>query len=596
MSLKEPTSEIRLFNVPWQPNDNNYLMFDNGTAQATAFGDYFENLSSSDKYLGTNYNIVKDGVIKIDTNMYNINTYNYMMFKNPDISTTKVWWYAFVDRIEWISYNSCAVHYHLDAWQCFQHRITFKKCYIERSHVPQYNATDSQAGEWKKDIAGNYLAPEPVSVTPQVEDVINDFSKDSNNNSLSWTPTWVLHSTSKFNNTSKEYEYTGSGTGATLTAEYGTFVNSTSDLAGIIANYGRASMKDVLSSYGTATTTFWDNISNWIEDLTNPDSNTEYKWQSIQGATSLAEMQDHRNELIGLYAIPTWVKGTSSGFATNDIVHKQVTVNLRTSSLSASKTSGGTTTYYTPTNKKMLTSMCKGYAVYTQNGFKYALKPELFDSNNPTMHLYGCQMATDGFMLHVGNYKTPSNTYFKLGYSCQGRIGYDANTGLDKTLNQLSTAIGGIGSLVNSGSQLATGNYMGAGLSAGQSIAGARDMIDAIGQRGVNTGSSGNLISITDNRPIPRFVDIGPNWAECEYIDDYLTVYGYAIDEIASINITSRPSWNYIKVSKLNAQINAPDEYASQIKNAFESGVHIWHTSIGNVGNFGLSNEFNNTP
>ena len=591
MSLKEPTSEIRLFNVPWQPNDNNYLMFDNGTTQATAFGDYFTGLSSSDKYLGTNYNIIKDGVIKIDTNMYNINTYNYMMFKNPDISSTKVWWYAFVDRIEWISYNSCAVHYHLDAWQCFQHRITFKKCFVERSHVPQSDATSSQAGGWKKDVAGNYLAPEPVGVTPQVEEIINEFDKDSNNNSLSWTPTWVLHSTSRavLNQDNKtEYEYSGSGSGATLTAEYGHFVSSTGDIQAIIEKYGRLSPADALGSDPN------DEYSNWISDLLTGQT-FEKAWNLI-ATTSIADLQDHRNELIGLYAIPTWVKGSSTGLASNDIVHKTVIVTLPTGRLPASRTVDNEVEHYIPRNKKMLTSMCKGYAVYTPNGFKIALKPELFKDSTPAMHLYGCQMATDGYMLHVGNYGTPSNTYYKLGFACQGRIGYDANTGLDKTLNQLSTAIGGIGALVSAGSQVASGNYIGAGLSAGQSIANARDMIDAIGQRGVNTGSSGNLISITGGRATPKFVDIGCKWDECEYIDDYLDVYGYAIDEIKSINITSRPSWNYIKVAKLNAQINAPDEYASQIKNAFESGVHIWHTSIANVGNFGLSNEFNNTP
>ena len=32
-------------------------------------------------------------------------------------------------------------------------------------------------------------------------------------------------------------------------------------------------------------------------------------------------------------------------------------------------------------------------------------------------------------------------------------------------------------------------------------------------------------------------------------------------------------------------------EYAEKIKNAFESGVWIWHTGIGNVGNFNLNNE-----
>lgn len=579
MSLKNPQSEIRLFNVPWQPNDNNWLLWDDNSSQDAGFTAYFN--SQSNKYSGSNYNIIKEGVIKIDCNSYKINKFNYMMFKNSDIDSARTWWYAFIDRIEWLSYNTCAVHYHLDAWQCYQHSITFKKCFIERAHVPRTSAIN----DWLPDKAGNYLAPEPISVSPQVEREISDFSSTGGDNpeTVDWTPTWVLHSTSKYNNNTHEYEYSGTGTGESVTAEYGTFVSNPSQIQDIIAKYGRLSPADALRVDND------NEYSNWIADLlTGQTSITEAI--KILATTSISDMQDHRNELIGLYAIPTWVKGSSSGQATNNIVHKNIHISLNPDTLAVRKEIQGVMTAYEPKNKKMLTSLCKGYALYTRNGFKLPLKPELFTSDEPIIGLYGHQLGTDSYLIHIGSYRNSTDAWHRLNYSCQSRLGYDANTGLDKTLNQLSTAIGAIGTVAGIAGNSASGNWQGVISGAGNAVNNSRNMIDALGQRGVNTGSSGNLLSITGNRPIPTLVDVSPNWAECEYIDDYLSVYGYSIEEIKTVNITSRSSWNYMKVAKLNAQINAPDEYASVIKNAFESGVHIWHTSIANVGNFGLSN------
>lgn len=565
MSYARPESTIVLFNVNWTKGDNNFLKFNSVADQTSQFNTYINNESS--KFSGTKYNIIRDGVIQIDANLYAVNKFNYMRFSNPDITdSTRTYWYAYIDRVEWLSYNSCNVYYTLDAWQNYQFDITFKKCFVERSHVAD-------------DTIGSWLAPEPISVTPQYEKKISiDTGKSFD--SLDWTPQWVLHSTSKQieDNGKTVYEYKGTGSGGTLTAEYGFFVNSTKDIQNIISKYGRKSVDEIMADIGSASIDWKAILSNFLAGGTSIASYNQIL--ALQSSTSLADVEDHRNELIGLYAIPKWLKGNSST-PSNDVQSKSVTLSLDTTKMACG---------YKPRNQKMLTSMCKGYSIYTENGFKIALKPELFTSAKPSVTLYASQMGTDGFLLKVGNYANPSNSCHRLNYSCQSRLGYDANTGLDKTLNQLSTAIGAIGTVANVAGSASAGNYLGVAQGVGSAIQNATNMIDAIGQRGVNTGSSGNILSITDTRPVPQLVDISPNYAECEFIDSYLDVYGYAINEVQTINITSRPSWNYIKVSKLNAKIKAPDEYAQVIMNAFQSGCHIWHTSIDNVGNFGLNN------
>lgn len=568
MSLSNPTSTIRLYNVPWSKGDGNLKLFTSIAEQTTQMLDY----SSNNSYIGNNYNIIRNNVIKLPVNQYEIQKYNYMMFKNPDISSNREWWYAFIDRIEWLSANSCAVYYTIDAWQCYQHQIKYKKCYVERTHVPV-----------STDTPGNWLAPEPIGVTPQIEKKIDAFDD------LDWSPQWVLHSTSKpvkDSNNKLTYEYSGTGNNASLTAEYGRYVNTTADIKKVVSEYGKASLDDIINASTTQDSDAVFNIKQIIYDILTQQQPITHDIQdslsAVSSAFSLADFQDHRNELIGLYAIPKWLKNAHSvdpDWATNTIQQRSVTITLTPNTLACG---------YTPRNKKMLTSMCKGYSIYTANGFKCAFKPELFTSNKPTITLYGSQMATDGYLMQIKNYGNKSDSYHKLAYACQSRLGYDANTGLDKDLNILSTAVNTMGTI----GSIATGNPIGILYGTSNIAKAGVDMIDAIGQRGVNTGSSGNLISITDDRPIPQVVDVSPNTAECEYIDNYLDVYGYSIDEIQTPNINVRPSWTYIKVAKLNAEIKAPDEYAQSIINAFQNGCHIWSPSvaINNVGNFGLNN------
>lgn len=568
MSLERPASVIKLFNVPWTKGDNNLLKFSSVNQQTSKMNAYISN--QDDKFIGENYNIIRDGVIQIDANVYAVNKYNYMQFTNPDISSTRKFWYAFIDRVEWLSYNSCNVYYTLDAWQNYQFDIEFKKCFVERSHV-------------SNDTIGEWLAPEPISVTPQYEKKIS-IDTGTSFDSLDWTPQWVLHSTSKQIKVDGKtvYEYKGTGSGGTLTAEYGFFVDSTSEIEDIIKKYGRKSIDEMLTVDTKEDSNLIQKIKKTLYNIITQQQPIQTELiNSVTASTNMSDIEDHRNELIGLYAIPKWLKGSSST-PSNNVKSKSVTLALDTTKMACG---------YEPRNKKMLTSMCKGYSIYTENGFKIALKPELFTSSKPSVTLYANQMGTDGFILKVGNYANPSNSCHRLNYACQSRLGYDANTGLDKTLNQLSTAIGAIGTVANIAGSAKSGNYLGAAQGVGSAIQNATNMIDAIGQRGVNTGSSGNLLSITGTRPIPQIVDISPNREECEYIDSYLDVYGYAINEVQSINITSRPSWNYIKVTKLNATIKAPDQYAQVIMNAFQSGCHIWHTEISDVGNFGLNNK-----
>lgn len=480
---------------------------------------------------------------------------NYLMYQNKDISNK--WYFAFIDNIQYNSLNSVIISHTIDVWQTYQFDITYYKNLILRAHVAK-----------SADTVGRWLAPEPINVAPEFERKHNVF------NDLSWTPQYVLHSTSVYNPNTKKYEYKGNGMGATLSAEYGIFVDSDADVQKVVKNYGRDTMSDVLSDYGERNKTFWDNISNWIDDLLDSEKNSDSKWQSITGASSLAQLQDHRDELIGLYAIPSWVHDGSNKYATNAITSKSVSVTLPTSTLACG---------YAPRNKKMLSSLCKAYLFYNENGFKLPLKPELFTSGSPSFTVKSTELSTNGFILQIGSYADYTAKTNKISYRCENRLGYDANTGLDKVLNTLTSAVGVVNAIGSVASQAFAGNVGGAVQGAVGAVQQSINMIDALGQRGVNTGASGDIMSITEKRAMPVFADVSPTEAQCRYIDDYLDVYGYAINEIGKISsyMKNRSNWNYIQVANCNIKVSAPNDDVNKLKQMFESGVTIWHKNFG---------------
>ena len=315
-----------------------------------------------------------------------------------------------------------------------------------------------------------------------------------------------------------------------------------------------------------------DEYSNWISDLLT--GQTIDKAVKLISTTSISQLQDHRNELIGLYAIPAWVHDGTNKYATNNIKKKEVTTALPTATLACG---------YAPRNKKMLSSLCKVYLFYNENGFKLPLKPELFTSDTPVFTVKSTELSTNGFLLQIGSYADYTAKTNKISYNCENRLGYDANTGLDKVLNTLTSAVGVVNAVGSVASQAFVGNVGGAVQGAVGAVQQSINMIDALGQRGVSTGASGDIMSITEKRAMPVFADVSPTEAQCRYIDDYLDVYGYAINEIGKIStyMKNRSNWNYIQVANCNIKVSAPNDDVNKLKQMFESGVTIWHKNFG---------------
>ena len=63
----------------------------------------------------------------------------------------------------------------------------------------------------------------------------------------------------------------------------------------------------------------------------------------------------------------------------------------------------------------------------------------------------------------------------------------------------------------------------------------------------------------------------------CARIDKYFDMYGYTINELKAINISSRSNWNYIKTQGANLLGDIPQLDLQALKEMFNNGITFWH-------------------
>lgn len=145
-----PDGELRLIpDIALDPRYEHTLWFDSAQEQA----DYF--ISKSTKsYTDMSYKRVGDGVIRIQGSIAFLDQMCYMMFRNTKQTNHAYgnkWFYAFVTSAKYINENTVELTYELDLIQTWLFEFRLNKCFVEREH----SATD---------VAGDNIVPENIPV------------------------------------------------------------------------------------------------------------------------------------------------------------------------------------------------------------------------------------------------------------------------------------------------------------------------------------------------------------------------------------------------------------------------------------------------
>lgn len=455
---------------------------------------------------------------------------NYLMYQNLNYGRDK-WFYAFITGVHYVNDNCSEIEFEIDVMQTWMYDYSFKPCFIERNHTPT-------------DVVGENTIPESFSVNRyHVEDVV-----------------------STIDTMFKDWDV----------VMYATFDPSTYTYFG-----------------GDGANGIWSGLDQTIigkVSITNTNGQISHTW-SRRPTTILKDIVDNHATLVD--GVVCLVMRPDHFYANPQ---DNVTVNKPTMF-------GG----YTPKNKKLLTYPFTKLFVTDGNGGGRDYAFEEFSGNPTEAHFFitadnapnesvSCIPTMYKGAIYDITEAVVMSGFPQCSWASDSFKQYIAN---NQSNLMLSTAMGA--AQVAGGLLLAVGTEgVGAGVGLGMITSGATQIAGILGKTLQETkkpnqahGSVTNSSFFTQGRKGFEFFTLRPVTEEYMIIDDYFSMFGYAINRVDVPNISSRPYWNYIKTQ--NALIipdginGLPTTDIRQIESIHNTGITYWKT-LDNVGNYSLNN------
>lgn len=521
----------------------------------------FENVLSYDNYdmvnlcrnnqiaTSTNYSILDPTVNSIDVALpYASCIYaNYIAFKNPHYGNK--WFFGFVDKVKYVSNNCTTIEYKVDVFSTWYEEFNIGKAFIEREHV-------------EDDTIGKHTLPENIDTGDFVVNKTVDYRLGTTN-----IDTYIVIGLSNIPEnfpTPSSSEYNGVYSGLRYyllesTAQADEFIDALVNAWGFDASAGIYTMfmvpKEIFKN----------------ETLT-PSSGT-----------------------IGSHTLSFYIIPSST-------IAKMITDNL---TFSMNNNLDG----YIPKNNKLFTAQFN-YLYATNNvGNHQIYKYEDFINNTPRFQVQGCLSIGCSIRMDPLNYKVGDPDFLienraikDYGLVC-GKFP-TCSWNCDSYTNWLTTnAINMIGE--TAGKVLLSAG----GFASGNVALGTTSAIDAVttvmsygGDRETMPNqvkgnvNSGDVLYSSSNLGF-YFYKMCIKKEYATICDQYLSRFGYKVNEIKIPNLNSRQQFNFIKVGATDELITGdiPASDLEEINNIFRKGVTIFHNYT-NFGDYTINNPIVNAP
>lgn len=556
-----PITTVQLMNnVPLFPDNTNQIYFDNATHQNQYFTSRVYKTSNNLTYQ-RDYQVYALQAEYDNT----ITSCNYLRYRNNNYGNK--WFYAFITSIRYVNPNTVYIDFILDAYQTFMFDITWKDCFIERSHV-------------RDDTLGAHTLDEGIHVG-------NRYSKEVN---VSWPGTDVFAGNVNvvpiiFLAAAYVFPSSGDPTERIITANV----------------------------QGTPTT-----LAVWFPNFDVIKTAPLFQMQQF---LKLLQNSSKSNAIVASVAIPehiargTWntMKGVEGAITEVQADPKAIESGayLRISNQQFIDSVNATLTLtplmsYTPRNKKLYCYPFTYFVLSSNQGENVTIKTEWLPETQPPVGDPDRELK-----LSLSANISPDSSYF-----CKVTNANSTSRALTCTMAQLpqvATAsstyanwLAGHMASITSGI-LANGLQIFGGTAATVSGAGASAGIGGI-TSGVNgiIGTIGNLIdaekmpaslnssggstgnAAINNRRFSLYQQVlNPDMYAS--IDQFFDMYGYKVNMNGTPDFYCRAYWQYFKIPIVNITGNVPAEYMNQIKSTFQNGVTLWNYSAGDgvdVGNY----------
>lgn len=586
MAYIAPNTDVYILRrVSLDKDYNHTVRQTSASTQANMF-----NSSAYKKYTLTTQTYQRAGENKIRVAILADNLYdcNYMMFRNTNFGSK--WFYAFITKVTYINNNTTELEYKLDVMQSWYFDYELGNCFVEREHTIT-------------DVAGDNIVPENVEIGElvcQVESsvhfghmlagIVTSKSLPSSQPIYPNAPEYFIINTNFYAN----WDTSPCG------VPNGLYVSVGYPIDGDEAeNYwdGRTgyTMQDIMPHRTGGQAVYLERMHmSWlleqiglgnVQNMSIDDVVDVFLYPADLNLTTYIQNATTLNYKAGIavsgdltYTRPTTFKDTPSD-----------------------------TNPYTPKNQKMLTFPFVQLEVSNNKGNTATFKYEYFkNGSSPKFKFAGNYTSNPSVILYPIDYKGIEN-YFDGGlvlnnFPVPAYKGEQFARWLETNRNSvdyalISSIIGtSFSSLISVSSTASAGNSLSLLDSIGEKMARFQDIKNSppqvcgkIGCDVLNTALLRNgfrLFHMTIRKEFARM------------IDNYFTMFGYAIKEVKVPNIrnngvTLRPHWNYIKTAgciiHAASLSGLPADAESEIAKIYDKGITFWN-SLAEIGNYTLDN------
>lgn len=492
-------------------------------------------------YEGSSYSFIQKNRIYVSASYEDCLYANYLAFCNPRYSDK--YFFAWITKVIYTNDGTCEIEYEIDSWSTWYAHLTFKPCFVIREHV-------------NDDTIGKHTLDENLNVGKVYAESIRvqDWSNYAYVGVLSNYIPGIIAS----------YTYTG------------------------VSMYNKTCFGSQLLIFPVSTSSSFGELNAFLKRANNDGmiENVHDMFWIPYNAIDPSQLQlvqfpvETATDVHSLYTLPY----SDNPYESNISYSKPLTFDN-----------------YSPKNNKLKCYPFNYLYVTNNNGSQNILKIEDFSGNNIQFkEMFSIAIGGSGELIPV-NYKgNPLNIDESIPLGKLPTIQWSA----DSFTNWLTqNAVNEKNELIRYGINQAS-NMM--NLNIGGAVQSASELILQKEERfykasllpekvsGTATGdikfSSGNTnYEIHRMRPTIEYLKIA---------DDFLSRFGYKVNELKVPNISGRANWNYVEIGEgeicayangNNQNGQVPQVDLDIINSQLRGGLTIW-SNPENIGNFNLSN------
>lgn len=525
-----PTGQIILLNVPIEIDNKNQLTFSSETAQNNYF---LSRKVSSFEYSDCSY-LRKDSILKVPAHIDNLYNVNYLMYRNRNFSSK--WFYAFITKKEYVSDNCTALTIKTDCYQTWQFNIDIKPSFVVREMLSTAD-----------DVVGANVLPENLQLGEYICNKNykllhnDDVPSHATNTDLSIVVAATLD-TSGSGFTDVGMQVDGIFQGVNYFCFHNTYPSGISALNVFLRNYATQGKLDYIQSIFMVPSF------------------------ACQGAE---DREDH--------------KYVNSNLVYNKYVNQPSYTDNKNMDFTLSDIDG-----YVPKNAKLktwpfaylLVSNCSGTDVPYRFEDFYTISDNQKTIVTPSFRVQSCMTPSGSIRMSPLNYKgqevNPVEGMNLGKFPMCSWVGDSYTNWL--TQNGVNIGLGVAGSLLSTGSSVATGNPIGVA----SGVLGVANTLGEIHKESIAPLQSegnincGDVVTASGQNDF-RFQVMTIKSQFAKIIDEYFSTYGYSTNRVKVPNTNNRSNWNYVETRNIDITGNAPQEDVQEIKNMFDNGVTLWH-------------------